>query len=63
MDLIESKVSNSMGYAFLVLNRADTQVGEIVNRTSVKDLGALLEKERKDIRQENDSISNKMFPY
>ena len=63
MDLIESKISNNMGYAYLVLNRADNQVMELIKKSSMKDLISLLEKERKDIKQERDAISNKMFPY
>ena len=63
MDLIESKISNNMGYAYLVLNKSESQVVELIKRSSMKDLVALLEKERKDIKQERDSISNKMFPY
>ena len=63
MDIIESKVSNNMGYAFLVLNRADGNVGELVKKCSSKEIAALLEKERKEIKQERDTISSKMFPY
>lgn len=52
-----------MGYAFLVLNQADNLVVEMVKKCGSKDLASLLEKERKDIKQEREAISNKMFPY
>lgn len=51
MDIIDSKVSNNMGYAFLVLNQADTFIVEMIKKCPSKDISALLEKERKDIKQ------------
>lgn len=63
MEIIEAKISNCMGYAYLILSKADSQIFEIAKRTQTQDLASMLEKERKDIKNEKDAISNKMFPY
>jgi hypothetical protein len=52
MDLIDSKVSNNMGYAYLVLNKVGQQITEISTKWDKKDLVTLLEKELKDIKIE-----------
>lgn len=44
MDIVDSKVSNNMGYAYLVLNKVSQQVGEIATKSEKKDLMALFEK-------------------
>lgn len=38
MDIVDSKVSNNMGYAYLVLNRVSQQVGELSAKCDKKDL-------------------------
>ena len=38
MDVVDSKVSNNMGYAYLVLNRVSQQVGELSAKCDKKDL-------------------------
>jgi len=44
MDIIDSKVSNNMGYAYLVLNKVGQQISDISNKSDKKDLVALFEK-------------------
>ena len=44
MDLVESKIPNSSGYAYLVLNKAGNTAGELTTRTSKKELSGLFEK-------------------
>ena len=63
MEIVESKISNSLGYAYLLLDKASQQASELSLKTSRKDLGSLLEKESREIKMEKESISNKMFPY
>lgn len=41
MDIVESKVSNNMGYAYLVLNKVSQQVSDISTKSEKKDLMAL----------------------
>lgn len=33
MDIIDSKVSNNMGYAYLVLNKVGQQIGDLTAKT------------------------------
>lgn len=63
MDLVDSKLSNNMGYAYLVLNKVGQQITDISTKSDKKDLVALFEKEMKDVKQEKENISAKMFPY
>lgn len=44
MEIVDSKVSNNLGYAYLVLHKVSQQVGDIVPKTDKKDLQSLLEK-------------------
>ena len=44
MEIVDSKVSNNLGYAYLVLHKVSQQVGDIVTKSDKKDLQALLEK-------------------
>jgi hypothetical protein len=41
MELIDSKVTNNMGYAYLVLNKVDQQIAEISAKCEKKELTAL----------------------
>jgi hypothetical protein len=36
MDIIDSKVTNNMGYAYLVLNKVDQQIAEISTKSDKK---------------------------
>ena len=51
MDIVDSKVSNNMGYAYLVLNKVSQQVGDLSTKSEKKDLQTIFEKELKDIKQ------------
>ncbi len=51
MDIVDSKVSNNMGYAYLVLNKVSQQVTEISTKSDKKDLAVIFEKEMKDINK------------
>ena len=51
MEIIESKISNSMGYSYLVLSRSSTLVEEMASRCSRKELASIYEKELKEIKQ------------
>jgi hypothetical protein len=51
MDIVDSKVSNNMGYAYLVLNKVSQQVTEISTKSDKKDLAVIFEKEVKDINK------------
>lgn len=44
MDIIDSKVSNNMGYAYLVLNKVGQQISDLSVKTLKKDLVAMFEK-------------------
>jgi|JI10StandDraft_1071094.scaffolds.fasta_scaffold76835_3 serine protease inhibitor ecotin len=41
MDIVDSKVSNNMGYAYLVLNKVSQQASDIATKSEKKDLVAL----------------------
>ncbi len=44
MDIVDSKISNNMGYAYLVLNRVGQQLGDLVTKTEKKELVGIFEK-------------------
>jgi|LakMenEpi03Aug12_release.lakeMendotaPanAssembly.Ray.scaffolds.fasta_scaffold153187_1 hypothetical protein len=41
MDIVDSKISNNMGYAYLVLNKVGQQVNDIAFKSDKKELIAL----------------------
>lgn len=51
MDIVDSKISNNLGYAYLVLNKVGQQLNEVAVKSEKKQLVSLFEKEMKDIKQ------------
>jgi hypothetical protein len=41
MDIVDSKISNNMGYAYLVLNKVGQQVSDVASKSDKKELIAL----------------------
>ena len=44
MEIVESKISNSLGYAYLLLDKASQQATDLSTKISRKDFSSLLEK-------------------
>ena len=44
MDLVESKIPNNSGYAYLVLNKSGNIAGELASKANKKELSGLFEK-------------------
>ena len=51
MDIVDSKISNNLGYAYLVLNKVGQQLNDVAVKSDKKQLVSLFEKEMKDIKQ------------
>ena len=51
MDIVDSKISNTLGYAYLVLNKVGQQLNDVAVKSDKKQLVSLFEKEMKDIKQ------------
>lgn len=63
MEVIDSRIPNYSGYAHLVLTKNVANLEALLQRPFRKEIIEILDKELKDMKNEREFVTSKMFSY